>query len=462
MAGAVASRLPAGERMLLSGWGRTSPTTAVVMRPRGAEQVALALRSDTARRGGLIARGSGRSYGDAACNGGGVVLDLTGLKAIDVSVSPEPLLRAGAGATLAEMMTALAPHDLSLPVVPGTRHITLGGAIAADIHGKNHRRDGSFGRHVSEIELVSPDGEIRRISRRREADLFHATLGGMGLTGVIVAASLVPSSQGSAVLDADIDRLDDLESALSTMRDDTGYRYSIAWVDLLSGGKRFGRSVVMRSNERSKGVGDVAKMPGRPRLTVPTWFPEQVLSRPLVQAFNTLRWRRAPVRGRGVDVRAGDHFFPLDALGQWSRLYGARGLLQHQLVVPEDRGEVLIEAVESMRAAGLPLYLAVVKRFGEGSGGLLSFPRPGWTLAVDMPASAPRLRETLDAIDERVAAAGGRVYLAKDSRLRGDLMETMYPQLGRFREVRRKVDPEGLMQSDQSRRLGIDGVGGVA
>lgn len=203
-------------------------------------------------------------------------------------------------------------------------------------------------------------------------------------------------------------------------------------------------------------------MPGRPRLKVPRWFPEQVLSKPLVQTFNTLRWRRAPLHGRGVGVRAGEHFFPLDALGQWSRLYGARGLLQHQFVVPEDRGEVLIEAVESMRAARLPMYLAVVKRFGRGSGGLLSFPRPGWTLAVDMPANAARLQDTLDAVDARVAAAGGRVYLAKDSRLRGDLMETMYPQLRRFREIQQAVDPHGVLQSDQSRRLGLSGVRGQA
>lgn len=460
-ASATAGTLPAAEREQLSGWGRAFTSSALVMRPRGPEEVALALRSGAAA-GGAIARGSGRSYGDAACNADGLVLDLRALKAMEVSDGPEPVLRAGAGATLAEMMRTLAPHGLSLPVVPGTRHITLGGAIAADIHGKNHRVDGSFCRHVTEIELMSPDGELRKVSRDRDADLFYATAGGMGLTGAILAATISPCPQGSPILDADVDRVGDLASAMKTMQEDEGYRYSIAWLDLLSGGSRFGRSVVMRSNDRVRWQERSARMPGRPRLKVGRWFPEQVLSRPLVKTFNGLRWRRAPLEGRGVSVRAGEHFFPLDALGEWSRLYGRGGLLQHQFVVPEERGEVLIEAVESMRAAGLPMYLAVIKRFGAESGGLLSFPRPGWTIAIDMPANARRLKETLDAVDERVAAAGGRVYLAKDSRLRGELMETMYPQLRRFREIKQAVDPDGVLQSDQSRRLGLTAARGQA
>ncbi len=497
--GARAS-LPGGRRQRLCGWGRTAHCEATVLRPQSVEQAREAVLRAGAH-GGLIARGAGRSYGDAAQNGGGLVADLTRLCEVEIlrapeplrapgasdslraPGAPEPLVRAGAGATLAQVMQALAPLRLTLPVVPGTRHITIGGAIAADIHGKNHRRDGSFGHHVVSMLLCTPDGSLHEISRERESDLFHATLGGMGLTGVILEATVRPSPAGASLLDGDIDRTDTLAQAMDVMAEQDAHRYSIAWTDLRSHGRAFGRSVVLRSNLRPlpdavgavpvgggpagagggpAGAGARVRLPGRPRLRVPEGFPAWVLSGGAVQLFNTLRWRRAPRSARGVPITTGENFFPLDALGSWNRLYGTGGLLQYQFVVPEQRRDALIEVADLLRAARQPMYLAVVKRFGEGSGGLLSFPMPGWTLAVDLPAASPGLRGVLDATDELLAAAGGRVYLAKDSRLRAELLWRMYPRLERFNQIRRAIDPDGVMRSDLACRLRLAAVDGQA
>ncbi len=445
-----------GRRRSLYGWGRTTHSEAIVIAPHSVEQVREAVLV-AGRCGGLIARGAGRSYGDAAQNGGGLVLDLAEISQIELL--PGPLLRVGAGAILSQVLGVLAGSRLTLPVVPGTRHITVGGAIAADIHGKNHRRDGSFGHHVLSMTVCTPDGVMREISREAESELFHATLGGMGLTGVIVGAALAPTALGGPLLDGDVDRVGSIEQALAVMRQDAAYRYSIAWVDLLSRGAAFGRSVVLRSNERAQpaqDLGDAAvKLPGRPRLTVPQRCPGGLLRPATVRGLNMLRWRRAPVSARRRPITAGENFFPLDALGDWNRLYGRAGLVQYQFTVPEQHAASLLEVVGRLRRARQPIYLAVIKRFGAPSGGMLSFPTPGWTLAIDMPAASRGLRRALEEADELVAGAGGRVYLAKDARMSAGMLDAMYPQLARFIEVRAQVDPDSTLRSDMARRLGL-------
>ena len=450
---------------MLSGWGRTRLSSCVVLCPRSPRELAEALSGELARRGGVIPRGAGRSYGDAAQNDGGLVLDLTGLRGLQVLPGDPPVLRAMAGSTLSEAAAVLAADGLALPVLPGTRHVTFGGAIAADVHGKNHRVDGSFGRHVREITLCTPDGRLRNLSPQSERELFCATIGGMGLTGAIVSATIAVRHLYAPMLPADVDRTDHIHQALELMADDVRHRYSIAWVDLLSGGRRFGRCTVMRSNDRPAAEALDARgelrwrLPGRRRLAVPKEFPSWVLSDQLVRAFNGLRWHRTRARPTATLVSAGAHFFPLDALGSWNRLYGDGGLLQYQALAPDDRPEVLIEIVQRLRAARLPMYLAVIKRFGEGSGGMLSFPKPGWTIAIDLPAGAPRLHDTLDAIDSWLVSEGGRVYLAKDARLRAELMPAMYPALDAFQRIRAAIDPDRLLRSDLSRRLGLEEVG---
>jgi decaprenylphospho-beta-D-ribofuranose 2-oxidase len=452
-----------------------------VVHPRSAEDVLEVLAGATGRGAGVIARGAGRSYGDAAQNAGGEVLDMTGLRRI-LSIDRERrLVSAEAGATIAELLTALAASGLMLPVLPGTRHVTLAGAIASDIHGKNHHRDGGMARQVASLSLCTPAGERLEVSPESDPELFHATLGGMGLTGVIVSATLRAEPLPACVAD-DADRTDGLEQTLELMTADDPHRYSVAWLDLLARGSKSGRAIVSRSDpvpgganhgrgaDHGRGMdhlwgagrgGRRAKRSAmhlpKPLFDVPQRFPGRVLRPSAVAAFNALRWRSAPRRRRGHELALAPYFFPLDVLGEWNRLYGAGGLIQYQFVVPVGQEAALMACFELIRRRRLPVYLAVFKRLGAASGGPLSFPLEGWTLAADLPADAPGLGRALDELDELVAACGGRVYLSKDVRLRPELLRTMYPGLEHFEAQRARVDPEGVLRSDLGRRLGLCG-----
>jgi decaprenylphospho-beta-D-ribofuranose 2-oxidase len=477
-----------GER-LLCGWGRTAPTRAWVLRPRAPEEVLEALASGPAARGGAIARGAGRSYGDAAQNGGGAVIDATALCGRLELDAERGLLHTGAGRRFSEILLFLAARGYTLPVVPGTRRLTVGGAIAADVHGKNHLRDGSFARHVESFTLCAPAGGLRTVSARQgaeegragegrdgdggegdeeERDLFDATLGGMGLTGVIVDAALRVAPLRSVHAVADIDRFDRLEQAVAALAGTPRHRYSIAWVDLFSPGAAFGRSVLTRSDEGPPAPPAGAPFRERPLVTVPRGLPGGLLRPAAVRAFNEVHWRTAPRRARGRTLSMSAQLFPLDALGAWSRLYGLAGMLQYQFVVPRGEEETLLRVVHRLRERRAPMYLAVLKRFGPGGrasaggrapekSGPLSFPIEGLTFAIDMPAGAEEVYGALDEADETVAGAGGRVYLAKDSRMSAETAAAMYPGLERFAEVRGRVDPDGVLRSDLGRRLGLCG-----
>ncbi len=437
--------------------------------PREPAEVLDALAS---HRGGagVIARGAGRSYGDAAQNDGGTVLDMTALDRV-VSIDAERhLVRAQAGATIAQLMARLAAHGLTLPVVPGTRHVTLAGAIASDIHGKNHHRDGGFARHVASLSLCTPAGEIRELTPDGDAELFYATLGGMGLTGVVLEASICAEPLPSPWVAADTDRTDDLEQTLHLMSGEERHRYSVAWLDLLADGAKLGRGIVSRADPlpsdgptppiRRPRIGG-ATYPGtlsrRPALEVPRGFPGTLLRQSSVRAFNALHWSVAPHRERGRPLALAPYFFPLDFVGRWNRLYGSAGLIQYQFVIPTGAEDALERCFGLIRTRRLPVYLAVFKRLGAAFGGPLSFPLEGWTLALDMPAAADGLRSALRELDELVAGAGGRVYLAKDACLGREALNAMYPQLDRFHAQRAKVDPHGVLRSDLASRLGLCG-----
>lgn len=457
----------------LCGWGQIAPSSAHVRRVTQAEDVVEALSGAGPRRAGLIARGAGRSYGDAAQSAGGRVLDMTGLDGI-VSLDRERLtVSVQAGVTIARLLTHLGSIGLTLPVVPGTRYVTVGGAIASDVHGKSHHCDGSFGAHVRSLGLCIPGGEVLETYPRADRELFEATLGGMGLTGVIVGATLDVEPLASPWVAADVDRTDDLEQTLALLSEHDCHRWSVAWLDLLAGGSHMGRALVSRADPwpsapkdvhgrgtRARRHGGGFDLSEKPRVEVPPRIPSGVLRPSLVRTFNAARWHRSPRCERGRRVALGGYLFPLDALGSWSRLYGAQGLVQYQLVVPGGQEAQIVRCVELLRARRLPVYLAVLKRFGAFPGGPLSFPIEGFTLALDLPGGAPGLGPALDELDEIVAGAGGRVYLSKDVRLRKDVLPTMYPQLDRFRAVRARVDPDGVLRSDLARRLGLCEGGG--
>ncbi|KIH99304.1 decaprenylphosphoryl-beta-D-ribose oxidase [Streptomonospora alba] len=449
---------------LLTGWGRTAPTAATVRRPRTPEEAAALLRASAqepaGRRRGAIARGLGRSYGDAAQCAGGTVLDCADLAPGFRLDADRAVVTASAGTSLAELMAELLPRGRFPPVVPGTRHVTVGGAIGADIHGKNHHADSSFGAHVHSLRIVTPDGAHREVSPARDPALFWATVGGMGLTGIVTEATFSAAPVETSAMRVDTDRVPDLDSAMALMSaHDTDYPYSVCWIDLLAGGAALGRGVVTRA--RHARVGELpsdrrhAPLAYAPRTVAaaPPCTPPRLLNALSVRAFNAAYYARAPRRGRGAIRPLSSFFHPLDAVRDWNRLYGPRGLVQYQLAVPFGAEDELRRIVAGLAAAGAPSFLTVLKRFGPGTPAPLSFPVPGWTLALDVPADLPGLARLLLRTDERVLAAGGRIYLAKDSRARPAAVHAMYPRLGEWRAVRERVDPQGVLTSDLARRL---------
>ncbi|MFH9827610.1 FAD-binding protein [Streptomyces bobili] len=444
------------ETVSVTGWGRTAPTTARLIRPRTYEEAVTAVRDSGAR--GSIPRGLGRAYGDAAQNAGGAVLDMTGLDQIHAIDVAGGSVLCDAGVSLHHLMEALLPLGWFVPVTPGTRYVTVGGAIGADIHGKNHHVSGSFSRHVVSLELLTADGTVRTV--RPGTDLFDATAGGMGLTGVILTATLRLQPVATTLMSVDTERATDLDDLMARLTaTDHRYRYSVAWIDLLARGTATGRAVLTRGDHAP-----LAALPARARSAplsfrparlpaAPAWVPEGLLTRRTVGLFNELWYRRAPRARRGELQRLSAFFHPLDGVPHWNRVYGRGGFVQYQFVVGHGREETLRRIVGRIARRRCPSFLAVLKRFGDADPGWLSFPVPGWTLALDIPANLPGLGAFLDELDAEVAAAGGRVYLAKDSRLRPDLLAAMYPRLDDFRALRAELDPRGVFVSDLARRL---------
>ncbi|MEV8528101.1 FAD-binding oxidoreductase [Streptomyces sp. NPDC052000] len=442
----------------VTGWGRTAPTAARVLRPRSYEEAAAAVRACGAR--GTIARGLGRAYGDAAQNAGGAVLDMTGLDRIRTIDAEAGVVTCDAGVSLHRLMEVLLPLGWFVPVTPGTRYVTVGGAIGADIHGKNHHVSGSFARHVRELELLTADGTVRTLTPGSE--LFEATAGGMGLTGVILRATVQLLPVETSLMSVDTERAADLDDLMARLTaTDHRYRYSVAWIDLLARGARTGRAVLTRGEHAPLDAlpprarrSPLAFRPGR-LPAAPAFLPEGLLGRASVSAFNELWYRKAPRRRTGELQRIPAFFHPLDGVPHWNRVYGRGGFVQYQFVVGYGQEDTLRTIVRRISRRGCPSFLAVLKRFGESDPGWLSFPLPGWTLALDIPANLPGLGAFLDGLDEEVAAAGGRVYLAKDARMRGELMERIYPKLPQFRSLRAELDPTGVFVSDLARRLAL-------
>lgn len=449
---------PEAVSVSVSGWGRTAPSTARLIRPRSPEEAVAALQA-CGERGG-IARGLGRAYGDAAQNAGGAVLDMTGMDRVHAIDADAGTVLCDAGVSLHHLMEVLLPLGWFVPVTPGTRYVTVGGAIGADIHGKNHHGSGSFSRHVMAVELLTADGTVQAVEHG--TPLFDATAGGMGLTGVILAATLRLQPVETSLMTVDTERATDLDDLMARLTaTDHRYRYSVAWIDLLARGASMGRSVLTRGDHAPLDAlpprarrAPLAFRPGQ-LPSAPRFLPEGLLGRRSVGLFNELWYRKAPRSRVGELQKMSTFFHPLDGVPHWNRVYGRGGFVQYQFVVGYGKEEALRRIVRRISERGCPSFLAVLKRFGEGDPGWLSFPMPGWTLALDIPAGLPGLGAFLDGLDDEVASADGRVYLAKDSRLRPEMLAAMYPRLDDFRALRADLDPRGVFRSDLSRRLAL-------
>ena len=444
---------------LLTGWGRTAASSAEVARPTSVAELAKAGRDAPAR--GVIARGLGRAYGDAAQNAGGLVVDATGASGILAFDRDAGVVRVAGGTSIDELLRAVVPAGWFVPVTPGTRFVTIGGAIAADIHGKDHHAVGTFCAHVRSLVLATPDGTTRTLTPGGTPEPFWATCGGMGLTGTVVEATVALRPIETSMVAVDTDRVPDLDDLLARLRDGQHrYRYSVAWIDLLARGAHLGRSVLFQGDFAPRDALPVGADPLAFALRRPLpapHAPSGLLNRFTIGLFNELVYRQAPGGRRGQLQSIPRFFHPLDLAEGWNRLYGGRGFLQWQCLIPFGEEAVLRRCIEILSDERAPSFLAVLKTFGAADPGPMSFPAPGWTLALDVPAGSTPLAALLDDLDRLVADAGGRLYLAKDSRCRPELVPVMYPRLDEWRAVRDELDPERRCVSDLARRLRLLG-----
>ena len=458
----------------LDGWGRTAPSTAQVLSTADVDTIAQAVKQvadenselPEHKRRGVIARGMGRSYGDPAQNGGGLVVDMTPLNRIH-SIDPDTgIVDVDGGVTLDQLMKAALPYGLWVPVLPGTRQVTIGGAIGPDIHGKNHHSAGSFGDHVLSMELLVADGRVLHLEPTGEtAELFWATVGGMGLTGIILRARIQMTFTETAYFIADTDRTDTLDETIALHSDgsEVNYTYSSAWFDAISAPPKTGRSTISRGSLATldqlkelapKLAKDPLKFNAPQLMTVPDIFPSWTMNKLSLMAIGEAYYFMGkPARNQVQNLT--QFYQPLDLIGEWNRGYGKAGFLQYQFVVPTDAVEPFKDIIYDIQASGHYTALNVFKLFGEGNQAPLSYPMKGWNVCVDFPIR-PGLNEFLDRLDDQVMQFGGRLYLAKESRTSAEKFHAMYPGMAGWLKTRREIDPTGVFASDMSRRLELN------
>ena len=432
--------------MQISGWGCYPKIDAEVNLPRDLLQASALIKGD----GLLIPRGLGRAYGDSSL--ASRVLETTNLQFFHSFDAVSGVLSCDAGVSLFEILKVFVPKGWFIPVSPGTRFVTVGGAIASDVHGKNHHLDGTFGQHVISLQLLLGNGEIVRVSPTENTALFHATCGGMGLTGTILSASfrLVPI-KSSEIIETTI-KAANLDAVLDGFEQFGASTYTVAWIDCLAQGENLGRSLLMVGEHAEDGPLTVAdKNP----LIMPVDAPSSLLNPFSIKAFNALYYAKAQ---HGLSTRRRSfesYFYPLDQILQWNRLYGKAGFMQYQFVIPTLAGrEGLRQILKTIAASGQGSFLAVLKTFGKQNANYLSFPIEGYTLALDFKVTES-IFALMDQLDQLVLQYGGRLYLAKDARMSETTFKTSYPNWQDFEAVRAHYHAIGKFASLQSKRLGL-------
>jgi decaprenylphospho-beta-D-ribofuranose 2-oxidase len=432
--------------MELAGWGRLPRARCEAARPERFAEAVAGFAADQGD-GGVCLRGAGRSYGDCAINGAGNALITTRLDRILAFDEITGAVQVEPGVDFRRLLEVFLPRGWLVPVTPGTGFATIGGAVSHDVHGKNHELDGSFGQHVSELDVMLPDGTQRMLTPADE--LFAATAGGVGLTGFITRVAFrMKRVPGGQVLVRERP-CEDLDGFLAAMGEAADASYTVGWIDGAAGGARLGRGIL----ETAEPVEGPFTQPAARARPVPFDFPSFALNPLGVRLFNEVYYRRVPRGGRTRSLPWRHFLYPLDALHDWNRIYGKRGFVQFQCVVPfADGAAVLRTLLEVISASHQASFLAVLKRMGDGRAGLLSFPMAGYTLALDFPYG-PGVAALYARLCAITLEAGGRVYLAKDALLDADIFRRMYPEFPRFAALRHSVDPHCKIRGDMARRL---------
>lgn len=434
--------------MELCGWGRYPRIEAEMTLPATRPEASAAVTASGSHT--VIPRGLGRSYGDSS-----LAPRVIGTSRLNLMLDFDAAsghLRCSAGASLADVLEVFVPRGWFLPVTPGTRFVSVGGAIASDVHGKNHHLEGCFSQHVVELDLMLADGRVVTCSRSRHPDLFHATCGGMGLTGLILEATIRLRPIRSAYINQTTLKAENLQQVLEFFEMHRRSTYSVAWIDCQATGASLGRSLLMLGEHADDGDLTVNR---RPSLSVPCDMPSPLMNRYSIGAFNFLYYHRTRARQTASRVHYEPFFYPLDGLRNWNRLYGRRGFVQYQFVIPTAAGPQgvggILKKISESRSGS---FLSVLKVFGRENENPLSFPLEGYTLALDFRIGAG-LFDLLNELDAMVIDHGGRLYLTKDSRMSESVFKSGYPRWKEFQDVREKYGLRAKFSSCQSQRLGL-------
>ncbi|MFI5152418.1 MAG: FAD-binding protein [Chitinophagales bacterium] len=403
----------------------------------------------------FMPRGNGRCYGDASLASQTIsTLKFDKILSFDTI---KGIFECQSGLRLDAVLKVIVPEGWFLPVTPGTKFITVGGAVASDVHGKNHHVDGSFSNHLIDMDVLLPSGTLMTCSHDLHADLFEATCGGMGLTGIITRIRFRLKKIETAYIRQKQIRAENLEEVIRLFEKYKSYTYSVAWIDCLKKGKQFGRSILILGEHASlndlpeRKMKDPLRLPGNLRITFPFNLPTWVLNPFSVRAFNFMVYSKNLRKEISNIVSYEPFFYPLDAILHWNRAYGKKGFVQYQFVLPLQAKDGLIEIMHKISEKQMGSFLTVLKVFGKQDS-LISFPKEGYTLALDFPVRG-ELLEFLDELDQIVLAYGGRLYMSKDARMKPEVLEQGYPQLEKFKQIIRKYNPEGKIHSIQSDRL---------
>lgn len=447
-------------KQLLSGFGRYPVSAAWVAPVWSAADAQQRLADREGRK--VLGRGLGRSYGDASLNRDGWCLDCTPSDRLLGFDPQRGRLHAEAGVTLEQVLQVMVPRGWFLPVTPGTKYPTLGGCVACDVHGKSRF---PLGHYLRRLHLVLADGREVTCSPAEKPDLFWATIGGMGLTGLITSVELDLMRIESSYVKYEGLKAPDLETIFRLLEETPPELMTVAWIDCLAQGRNLGRSILMRGRfakrtelATARQRRDPLAVPRKPKVAVPLNFPGWVLNPLSMKAFNVAYYGKHPRRLETL-MDYDSFFYPLDSILNWNRVYGRKGLLQYQFLIPPPHSFEGVRAVlEAIARTGKASFLAVLKKFGAMQNRApLSFPEPGYFLALDFPVGDGSILRDMEAWDKLVLKYGGRLYLAKDSRMRRQTFEPMYPRLKDWKRVKAKYDPHGVFASDLGRRLGLVG-----